>query len=82
MIKNDELANPTSCLNRAQPDEPVFVLRAKDVCAAQAIRYWCSLRVDFGKNVSLDDQITEALGLAKQMDDWRARQARERLGVK
>jgi hypothetical protein len=32
MIKNLELTNPDSCLNKAADDEMVFVLRAKDPC--------------------------------------------------
>jgi hypothetical protein len=37
-MKRVELANPVSCLNSAEPDEPVFVLRANDVNAPKTIR--------------------------------------------
>lgn len=43
MLKADELTNPLSCINKAAPDEPVFVLRAKDPCAAYAVRMWANI---------------------------------------
>jgi hypothetical protein len=41
-MKRVELMNPVSCLNSAEPDEPVFVLRADDVNAPKTIRNWAS----------------------------------------
>lgn len=43
MLQKDELANPTSCINKAAPDEPVFVLRGKDLCSAFAVRQWANV---------------------------------------
>lgn len=43
MLKKLELSTPTSCLNRAAADEPLFVLRAHDELATQAILHWCHL---------------------------------------
>ncbi len=43
MLKADELTNPLSCINKAAPDEPVFVLRGKDPCAAYAVRMWANI---------------------------------------
>ena len=40
MRKRDELSDPNSCLNKAADDEPVFVLRAHDASAPDAIRAW------------------------------------------
>jgi hypothetical protein len=40
MLKREELELPTSCLNKAADDEPIFVLRAKDPCAPAAILAW------------------------------------------
>jgi hypothetical protein len=43
VLKNEELASPTSCINKAAPDEPVFVLRGKDICSAFAVRQWANV---------------------------------------
>lgn len=67
MIKSLELCDPGSCLNKAAPDEPVFVLRAKDPRAAQAVRLWAAMSA--GRHE--DSKINEALALADQMDEWR-----------
>ncbi|MFA7429335.1 MAG: hypothetical protein WCZ23_04160 [Rhodospirillaceae bacterium] len=37
---SDERTDPTSVINRADPDEPVFVLRARDMVATAAIEWW------------------------------------------
>lgn len=36
----DERSKPDSTINKADHDEPVFVLRGRDVVAARAIRWW------------------------------------------
>jgi hypothetical protein len=36
----DELTDPRSVINRADPDEPVFVLRARDMVATATIEWW------------------------------------------
>lgn len=69
--------DPESCLNRAAADEPVFVLRAKDLCAPAIISMWCALRVFAGKNERSDPQVLEALELAAAMEAWRACQGLE-----
>ena len=71
MIRTSELGDPTSCLNRAADDEPLFVLRAKDRCAPGAIRAWCAARVIKGKNTEDDQQIRQALAIAEAMETWR-----------
>jgi len=69
MIKKDELATPTSCLNKAASDEPVFVLRAKDLVAPMAVRHWA--KMSDGKHEP--EKIKSALLLADQMEEWRKR---------
>lgn len=69
MIKRDELKTPTSCLNKAAPDEPIFVLRGKDALAAMAVRHWAVM----AQGEHEPGKITEALALADQMDEWRKR---------
>lgn len=71
MIKRDELADPTSCLNRARDDERVFVLRAHDPAAPSAIRRWADVRINLGKNKLTDPEIQSALELANGMEDER-----------
>jgi len=67
MLKQMELANPTSCLNKAAPDEPVFVLRAKDALAAQTVRLWAAMAFERHE----PEKLKEALDLADRMDKWR-----------
>lgn len=68
MIKTQELSDPKSCLNKARPDERVFVLLARDECAPDAIRYWAERRIATGKNQPFDPQIIEALECALLME--------------
>lgn len=67
MKKQHELLDPMSCLNRAQPTEPIFVLRGKDVVAAVAVRHWATMAT----GIHEPEKIREALKLADQMDAWR-----------
>lgn len=66
MNKHLELSTPTSCLNKARPDEPIFVLRAKDPKAAQTVRLWAAA-ANFDHE---PEKIDEALRLADEMDKW------------
>jgi len=67
MIKTEEIANPTSCLNKAKPEEMLFVLLGRDPAAPVAIREWCKERVRLGKNKWTDPQIEDAIYCAVQM---------------
>lgn len=67
MNKADNLRNPVSCLNRAATDEPLFVLRAKDLHAAQAVRHWAAM----ADGTHEPDKIAAAVKLADEMDAWR-----------
>jgi len=60
MRKRDELADPTSCLNRARDDEFVFVLLDRDDAALDTVRDWIARRIKLGKNKPDDAQIIEA----------------------
>lgn len=68
MIKSEELISPGSCLNRALPQERLFVLLARDASAPVAIRAWVKDRCDSGKNQWHDQVIAEALDCAAAMD--------------
>ena len=68
MRKSAELASPQSCLNRAAPEELLFVLLARDPAAPAAIRAWVAERIRLGKNLPDDPQLAEALECARLMD--------------
>ncbi len=67
-IKRIELWSPISCLNKAGVDEPIFVLRAKDLVAAMTVRHWATMAV----GIHEEQKIREALDLASKMEQWRA----------
>jgi hypothetical protein len=69
MNKAQTLLDPSSCLNKATPDEPLFVLRAKDPTAPQAIRQWAAMN----DGIQPAEKVAQALAIAEDMDDWRAR---------
>lgn len=68
MLKQLELSNPKSCLNKARADEPVFVLRAKDRLAAMTVRHWIAM----SEGLHEPDKLEEAEELAQKMEEWRA----------
>lgn len=70
MLKKDEIATPTSCLNRAEELEPVFVLIGRDACAPSTVEHWAASRILLGKNEKNDPQIVEAMELARKMRFW------------
>lgn len=65
MRKRDELADDTSCLNRAKDDELIFVLLGRDIAAAMTVEFWARKRIELGKNNSSDVQIVDALRWAR-----------------
>ena len=68
MLKQNELRKPSSCLNKASFDEPIFVLRAKDPHAPQAVRLWATMAIGHHEQ----DKINEAVELADHMEKWRS----------
>ncbi len=60
MRKSLELSDPKSCLNKAMPNEMLFVILGRDVAAVPTIRAWIAERIKLGKNTSDDPQIKEA----------------------
>ena len=69
MLKKDELATATSCLNKAADNEPIFVLRAKDPHAAVTVRIWAEIASHWRTHEP--EKIKEAMDLANSMDRWR-----------
>lgn len=79
MLKRDELATQTSCLNRAANDEPIFILRANDENAAPAVAAWARdyliSKGGWNRASTLQQQkYTDALDLASSMRIWKMQQ--------
>ena len=81
MRKQDELDDPRSCLNKAGPDEPLFVLRAHDIFAPDTVRAWISAVKHgyFLRGLEISDELAEKLegaeGCATLMEAWPTRKA-------
>lgn len=57
------------CYEKAGPDEPMFVLLARDPAAGETIRFWMAER-ERVTGVTEVEQIQEAMDCAQAMDDW------------
>lgn len=68
MKKTEELSNPNSCLNKAKPDELLFVLLGRDKAAPWAVRHWIMHRIRLGLNQDGDPQIVEAEEWARAVE--------------
>jgi hypothetical protein len=55
------------CYTKADPDEPLFTLRAKDPYAPLLVRLWAGLAEDNGEDT---DKVEEARECARQMFRW------------
>ena len=56
------------CYEKAEPDEPMFILLARDIHAPLLVRIWAQLRDAAGKDPV---KVLEALACASQMETWR-----------
>lgn len=65
MLKSQEIINPQSTLNRAAAEEPIFVLRGKDSCAAYAVRRWAHIAEQGGQHSA--EKVAEARAFADVM---------------
>ena len=66
--------NPSGCLAKALPHEPMFVLLARDAVAPEVIRFWADLRSKAMIEGEMDrhtDQISEAIDTADAFESWR-----------
>jgi hypothetical protein len=57
-------------LEKARDDEPIFVLRAQDRLAADAVRHWADRAEQAGSTAA---KVAEAREIADAMDRWPAR---------
>jgi hypothetical protein len=74
--KSENLGHPGSCLNRAQFDEHIFVLKSTDVDAPVVIRLWAAMYMARKKrakewNLTAKQKHTDALACAASMEKWR-----------
>ncbi len=76
MRKRDELADPDSCLGRAEDDEPLFILRAKDGLSSTTVRAWADYAAKSGLHER--EKIDEARMCADTMDNWRTSKGYDR----
>lgn len=67
--KAENVDDLTSCLNRAESDEPIFVLRAHDVLAPGIVRQWARLR--YYARGPRDTAADDAEDIADAMEKWR-----------
>lgn len=71
MTKAGERDRPDSCWNRAEDDEPVFVLRARDKAAILAVLSWIRATLIMRPNEETGQQIHEAMVWCGDAADWR-----------
>lgn len=58
------------CLAKAEPDEPYFMLLARDPMAPALVRMWCETRKVLDPECP-PEKIREAYNVAIQMEDWK-----------
>jgi hypothetical protein len=79
MLKKQEIEDQNSCWNKAEENERVFILLARDPAAETAIRAWVDARIRLGINQPSDAQINEALTCATMMKSEGLQRARRGL---
>lgn len=64
---------PFACFEAALPDEPMFILLARDPAAPATLQFWAQERIKHGKTHEEDDQrkIAAALDESIEMETWR-----------
>ncbi len=66
-IERELAAQGKGCLGKAADDEPVFILRAQDMLAADLVDQWATHANLVGCNW---DKVREAKQLAQAMREW------------
>ena len=70
------------CYEKADPDEPMFILLGRDPMAANTVRQWAAWRhrqecadrgIPWNPEVPVSPKILEALDCADAMDEWYAK---------
>lgn len=65
--KHEESENPDSCWNKAADEEPLFILRAQDRLAEEAVRWWALYCEQMGVD---EAKVAEARSAADAMSAW------------
>lgn len=60
---------PNDCYTKAEPDEPMFVLLARDPLAPELVRLWADRR--WRADGERTPKVEEAYTCANDMRDWR-----------
>ncbi len=68
MRKKDETRHETSCWNKADDNEMIFVLLGRDEAASVAIEAWIAERIRLGLNTPNDLKIISAKAAARIME--------------
>lgn len=68
--EREAAAQGKGCLGRAGDNEPVFVLRAQDMLAADLVETWATQASVAG---CPGDKVVEARRLAQEMREWPSR---------
>ena len=67
MKARKERISPDSTINKADAEEPVFVLRAQDMSADILVDFWAELALRMGCS---QEKVDEAIDLAAEMRAW------------
>lgn len=74
MTKQENIDDPNSCWNKAEPDEPIFILRANDMAAPELVLWWASGYIT-RKCHRLTEEVwakyRDALSIADKMKNWK-----------
>ena len=65
-----------SCYDKADPDEPMFVLLGRDPIAPFLVGWWVGLKSMHDPNAD-EAKLAEAMQTAKAMEDWLTKLNRE-----
>jgi hypothetical protein len=68
--KRELMADPMSCWNKADMDEPLFVLRAQDILAPWVIGEWASMMLSLSSAVDPPPKAFSAYTVATEMRKW------------
>jgi hypothetical protein len=61
------------CYEKAEPDEPMFVLLGRDPCAPILIEFWVDLRKHMGED---QEKLAEAVDCAAHCYEWLAKKGK------
>lgn len=68
--KQELIDDPNSVWNKSAPDEPLFILCARDLIASGKVREWAGTARASGVN---DAKVASAMEVADAMEQWPVR---------